>query len=382
MILAAGCAEDDGLPSGPTSEPELASAAAGALAFEHVTVGYGFACGVAAADSRAYCWGENQNGALGDGTRINRSRPTAVAGRLRFRHLSAGTLHACGVTDDFKVYCWGYGGDGQLGNGSTNPARLTPAAVAGGYQFRQVKAGDGHTCAITRSNVAYCWGDNADGALGDGTTTRRLTPVKVKGGHLWSQLAGGFRFNCGVTQENLAYCWGINTLPDGTSPPRLTPTAIPGGLRFQVIEAGAGHVCAITTVDRLYCWGYNTDGEVGTGATTYYYPAPVAVAGTRRYSQLGAGYTHSCAVTFAAKAFCWGFNGSGQLGDGTGTTRSVPTAVIGGVPLTKVSAGVMHSCGVTAAGKAYCWGDNWSGELGTGTTGPEIRSPVAVAPPL
>src|SRR5207253_863820 len=133
-------------------------------------------------DNQAYCWGANNSGQLGDGTTTTRLTPVAVAGRLRFGQVSPdGTQHSCGVTTDDRAYCWGRNVFGELGDGTTT-ARLTPVAVAGGLLFRQVSAGAFHTCGVTTGDLAYCWGyNNFFGALGDGRLINRRRPTAVAG---------------------------------------------------------------------------------------------------------------------------------------------------------------------------------------------------------
>jgi alpha-tubulin suppressor-like RCC1 family protein len=390
MVLGGlGCAED---PVSPSTPELTATAAAGALSFRQVSASAsstepGHACGVTT-DDRAYCWGNNQDGQLGNGTNSGPEdcngwpcsiRPVAVLGGLRFDHVSAGGRSTCGITTDDRAYCWGRNINGQLGDG-TQIMRLTPVAVAGGRRFRQVSAGNGHTCAITPSDVAFCWGNNAKGQVGDGTTTQRLTPVRVAGGLSWRQLSGDFFHTCGVTTGYRAYCWGNNfdgRLGDGTTTRRLKPVAVSGGLLFRQVDAGFHHTCAVrTTDDRAYCWGDNSYGALGDGTTTGRLK-PVAVLGTRHFDHVSAGDNHTCGVTLAGRGFCWGVNLVGQLGDGTTTQRLKPTPLGVDLTLAQVSASAGFSCGVAIDHRAYCWGHNYAGQLGDGTDAQHLPVPVA-----
>jgi alpha-tubulin suppressor-like RCC1 family protein len=171
---------------------------------------------------------------------------------------------------------------------------LTPVRVhAGGLRFGLVSAGDFHTCGVTTDNLAYCWGRNNVGGLGDGTTTDRLTPVPVAGGRRFLRVsAGGFQHTCAVNLFDVAFCWGLNSrsqLGDNTTTQRLTPVRVVGGLRFRQVSTGE-------------------DGHFGgfTGVAD-----------------------HTCGVTTGNLAYCWGDNRFGQLGDGTQRTRRRPTAVAG-----------------------------------------------------
>ena len=154
LVLVPACREDTQSPTAPESGPALATTATAAPAFTQVSAGERESCGVTA-DNRAYCWGFNGFGQVGDGTTTRRSRPVAVAGGLRFRMISVGTSYACGVTTDYRAYCWGNNLAGELGDG-TITERLTPKLVAGGLTFRQVSAGFTQTCDVAYADrLAY-----------------------------------------------------------------------------------------------------------------------------------------------------------------------------------------------------------------------------------
>jgi alpha-tubulin suppressor-like RCC1 family protein len=289
---------------------------------------------------------------------------------LEFRQVSGGNDHTCGVTTAGKAYCWGRNFSGELGNGSTDNSSV-PVPVAGGLTFRQVSAGGDHTCAITTANVAYCWG--AGGILGDGSTTRSLTPVRVKGQLRFRQLDAGVSRTCAVSDpDRRAYCWGNNTfgsLGDGsTVVSRLVPTPVAGGLRFRQVSTGFLHGCGVTTADKAFCWGSDRFGQIGNGADLTNTNVPKTVAGTRLFRQVDTGWDHTCAITPAGKAFCWGEGSTGQVGDGKRLDRFTPKAVAGDFVFDRVTTGNFHTCGETPENRVRCWGNNVLGQLGDGTT--------------
>ena len=147
-------------------------------------------------------------------------------------------------------------------------------------------------------------------------------------------------------------------------------------LTFTAMSAGYTHSCGVTAAGAAYCWGYNEYGALGDGTTTNRL-TPGLVAGGVSFAAVSAGDFHNCGVTAAGAVYCWGDNSSGQLGDGTTTTRLSPVLVTGGLSFAALSAGSRHTCGVTAAGAAYCWGSNGSGQLGDGTTTDRL-APVRV----
>jgi len=373
---------------GQGNGPSPVSTRSDTLSFATVSVGGIHTCGITAGGV-AYCWGWNSRGQLGDGTSATeRSRPVRVAGDVRFTAVSAGDRYTCAVTATGAAYCWGLNGWGQLGDG-TEVDQSSPVPVTGGMRFRAVSAGFRHTCGIIAGDgggAAYCWGLNGAGQLGDGTLTDHSSPVLVAGGMTFVAVSAGDFHTCGVTAAGAAYCWGGNgdgQLGDGTTTSRSSPVRVKGDVTFTAVSLGGFHTCGITAGGVAYCWGANGDEHPLGDGTTKSRSTPVRVAGDVTYTMLSAGFLHTCGVTAEGAAYCWGLNNQGQLGDGTTTSRSRPVRVRGDVRFVAVEAGGsgqalgFHTCGVTAAGAAYCWGQNARGQVGDGTTS-DRSSPVPV----
>jgi alpha-tubulin suppressor-like RCC1 family protein len=390
-----GCREDTPSPAEPMS-PVSTAADAGPLTFRQVSAGGGHSCAVTTGD-QAYCWGVGSSGQLGigwdaglpvcDGLPCS-TRPAAVVGGLRFRTLTTGTSHTCGVTIDDRAFCWGSNSWGQIGDGHGERTlrNLAPTAVVGGLAFRQLAAGHGHTCGRTIANRVYCWGLNIDGQLGDGTTTDRLTPVPVAGNRQFSQLTVGLQHTCGITPAGEAFCWGWNhsaQLGDSsTARFRKRPVRVAGGHEFRQIDAGSLHTCAVTPAGRAFCWGSGHSGAIGDGNTLPRY-WPRAVRSKLDFDRVTAGDDFTCAEASDNSAWCWGLNEFGQLGGGTAARVSLtPVAVAGGHAFTQVDAASSgrHACANTSTGAAYCWGWNLYGQLGDGTRS-DRATPAAVVGP-
>src|SRR5258705_100091 len=193
------------------------------------------------------------------------SAPFRVA--LTMASITTGSSHTCGITSSSFAYCWGWNNPGQLGDGTTNQ-RLIPTRVTGGLTFRQIGATPllvGYrTCGTLTEGGAYCWGSNEDGALGDGTMQQRNAPTPVVGGSSIVQVAVGALHSCGVTGGRRAYCWGGNSsgeLGDSTTASRLTPVAVWGDLEFVEVSTGYGFTCGVPLDHPAYCWGYNGDRQ-------------------------------------------------------------------------------------------------------------------------
>jgi alpha-tubulin suppressor-like RCC1 family protein len=176
LLAALGCRDDVGAPTEPTVQHQ-GPAAATALDFWQLSAGGSHTCAVTT-DDRGFCWGSNGAGQLGVGSiwePVFSTLPIAVTGDLPFKQVAAGQYHTCGVTTDGRLYCWGAGNHGQLGDG-TLADHDAPVRVAGTLRFRQVSAGITHTCGVTADFRAYCWGEGSTGKLGNGTTTIRMRP--------------------------------------------------------------------------------------------------------------------------------------------------------------------------------------------------------------
>ncbi|MDF1506012.1 Ig-like domain-containing protein, partial [Roseisolibacter sp. H3M3-2] len=236
-------------------------------------------------------------------------------------------------------------------------------------RYRAIAAGQDFACDLASAGVAWCWGADGGG-----------TPARVVGDVRFVQLAASAHHACGVTVDGAIHCWGAGEsgqLGDGTGAPRGSafPLRVAGAQRWRQVSVGRAHSCAVTTADEAFCWGDGLFGQLGTGGSNAV-DAPAAVAGGLRFASVAAGDRHSCALTPEGRAYCWGDGASGQLGAGAGgaAVARVPRLVGGGETFASLAARTALTCGVTAAvPEARCWGAN-GGALGLGTT---VATPVA-----
>jgi alpha-tubulin suppressor-like RCC1 family protein len=330
------------------------------------------------------CWGANDHGQLGDGMALDAANPVWAIGFLGGRDaVAAGDWHTCRVTIAGGIECWGYNYSGQLGDGTTT-SRATPVKVSGLASGVAVTAGGGHTCALTTNGGLKCWGSNSYGQLGDGTTTDRAVPVDVVGmtSGVVSVHAGDW-FTCALTASGGTKCWGLNAngqLGDGTTTTRSAPRWVLGlTAGIAEIDGSGDHACAVTAERGVKCWGLNAHGQIGDGTTS---DRPVAtwVSGLRgAAANLTTGYGHACAILTGGSVRCWGWNNHGQLGDGTTTDRLTPVGVSGlTYGVIDLAAAYSHTCALTREGTLKCWGGNGSGQLGDGTT-TDRTTPVVVS---
>jgi alpha-tubulin suppressor-like RCC1 family protein len=362
----------------------------GPIVFRTIDAGSYHTCGITQTEI-GYCWGFNQDGEVGNGTTALALSPAGVSGGLAFRQIYGGRYHSCGVTLAGDGYCWGSNLEGQLGREETPFQSSIPVLNGRAITFGSISVGRSHTCGLALTGDALCWGSNVGGQLGFFTETSSVdTTGWVRTNEYFSRIAAGGLHNCGLvafastSPEGTALCWGFNDqgqlgtgntitiYPDTTN---LSTRLVSGGLVFDSITAGYKHTCALTAAGVAYCWGNNAYGQLGDG-TTARSLVPVAVSGGLTFVALNAGYYHTCGITNTGAAYCWGRNSptsiqesvGGQIGDGTTTDRSVPTLVSGALTFQSISSGEVTTCGVTTGGVAYCWGDNEYGQLGSGAT--------------
>jgi len=304
--------------------------------------------------------------------------PLRIAGSLNLTSVSVGETVACGATADNRAYCWGSNATGQLGNGtastgtSATPTLVTGSVSAGAISLARVAAGGNHVCGLTPVGAAWCWGNDALLQLGNGDAfpLSSTTPVPVAGAQTYTMITAGTSHTCALRADGAAFCWGDNRKGQlGAGPvgsPIDVPTLVSGGLTFASLSAGGDHTCGITRTGAAFCWGSNETGQLGHGDATDFYDVPMAVAGSQTYKSISVGSRSGCAVTTGGSAFCWGADDFGQLGNGVSSTSpSVsPVPVSGGhTDFTSVTVGRRHACAVGASG-AYCWGSNVLGALG------------------
>ncbi|MDH4351560.1 MAG: Ig-like domain-containing protein, partial [Gemmatimonadota bacterium] len=322
----------DGL--GTFTSDSVARPVSGGLTFTQIVGGESHSCGLTAAGA-AYCWGYNGNGQLGDNSTTQSDAPVAVAGGLTFSSLSAGSAHTCGLVGT-TAYCWGYDGYGQLGDNAALADRLVPTLVAGGLSWASVRPGAYHTCGVTTGGDAYCWGADFSGQLGnDSTLADQPTPVVVYGAKTWTQVDGAYYHTCGVDASGAGWCWGQNyngrlgadtlAVPVNSSQP--TPRAVFGGLTWSTIQTGWDFTCGLTTSGTAYCWGYNGDGNLGDG-TFDQSPLRKAVNGGLTFATLSVGGYHTCGRVGASAVWCWGGGYDGQLGNGERFRRNEPVQIV------------------------------------------------------
>lgn len=320
-----------------------------------------------------YCWGSNTL-AQGDGSWLYRPTPTRVNGR--YISFEMGNNSVCAIAPDHKLWCWGVNPGGLLGSGDLSSSP-DPRPVVTAESFTSVSLGETSTCALTADGVAWCWGDNSYGQLGTNDNITQHVPVVVSTTRRFSQISVGLHHACAVAKdagyENSLWCWGRsqdgqlgnNSVTGSTVP--VPVTNAPGA--FESVTAGRQNTCGVLTSGVAYCWGANGSGQLGIGASGGLLQPTTAVSGGYLWKSLSLenAFNTVCGVTRTGVGFCWGNGRAGQLGDGgTNGVNTNPSLVSGGRTFLTITTGGDQSCGITTDGP-YCWGRNVGSMLGNGT---------------
>lgn len=341
--VALGCGAQDGSGEGPAAVD--------------VAAGDGHAC-LLRSDGTVRCWGANDFGQLGDGTRTARPEPVEVVGAPPdVAQIDAQGNDTCALTAAGEVWCWGQNHRGQLGDG-TLEVRDRPTRVEGLPPAAGLSVGGAHVCALAAAGEVWCWGWNAPGQLGDGSTEDRTRPVRASSAPPGVvTVEAGYDVSCALEGGGRLSCWGYE--------PDRPPGSVEG---VRAVANGADHTCAAVESE-VRCWGHEPGGLAVPidGDRSYLVP------GARR---VAAAVDHVCAVTDAGEVWCWGKNDHGQLGDGSYRWSTEPVRAELGEPASSVAVGARHSCALTRTGGVRCWGANDLGQLGDGT-GFESLVPVA-----
>jgi alpha-tubulin suppressor-like RCC1 family protein len=376
----------------------LGSAAEHRTRWQSVEVGETATCALDTA-GRAYCWGWNYWGELGNGTRRQWTMthaPLRVAGGHTWAEVDVGRDFACGRTPSGEAYCWGTALVAGSRAGQEDHV-LLPRRIPFSGAFVQLRTGDGHVCGLVSDGRAFCWGINAHGEVGDGTagiSNHRYQPTAVATQIRFQEIVPGHFRTCALALDGRAHCWGMGDngrlgtgQHEGIVP---LPKPVAGNHEFLALE-GSNHTCGTTSRNETYCWGPNTWRQIGVDGT--YALGPRRLGSELPFQSLFVGAVTTCGALPDGTTYCQGWNRDGNLGTNEPVTEvcggvdripcsSRPLAVAGGLGFRHLSASMSATCGVTVDDALYCWGSNRFGQLGNGSLLSHSPVPVRVADPL
>ncbi len=372
-------------------------------------------------DGTVWSWGYNSNGQLGNATTTDISSAVQVLvqeldanGKPVLVPLSGMTAIAAGnaftaaLKNDGTVWAWGSNSNGQLGNGTTTDSNLAVKVQGLTGVVTEIAAGNGFTIALKNDGTVWSWGANSNGQLGNGTTADSSTPVQVPGLSGVSAVAGGSQSGIALKKNGTVLAWGYDyngQLGDGTTTDSGIPVQITGLSGVTAVAAGNGFTVALKNDGSVWAWGFNYFGQLGDGTTTNRYsPAQAQVQqldatgkpvtdkngkpvlmNLSGITAIAAGDAFAVALKSDGSVWAWGYNWTGQLGDGTTTQRNFAVQVPGLSGATAIAAGSSDTIALKSDGTVWGWGDNGNGELGVGTVGSDngkhpLWFPDSVAP--
>lgn len=307
-------------------------------------------------------------------------------------------------------YCSGQATNGELGSGNRTSTQVyTPVDMSTGLAGKTITdfaigslSSTITVCAVADGEL-YCWGSNYYGTLGINQTRAAVadsvSPVKVildgtLTGHTVSSVDAGDGHICATTTNGKAVCWGTNgsgRLGDNGSSQRNKPytvvaSGVLAGKTVTKTAAGSSSTCAIAS-GKAYCWGDNTYGAIGDNSTT---PSAVPVAvddsgvlAGKTLVDIGIALSTACALDTTGKVYCWGRNAAGEIGNNTNIGSLIPLAtdmsLVTGGAFTSITAKHNNLCGIGAANsKVYCWGQNQFGATGRNTSSGQTLRPSEV----
>ena len=363
------------------------------------------------ANDKAYAWGANSYGQLGNNGTSNSSLPTSVlgSGALSGKTVvaaSAGSFHSLALCADGTLAAWGRNDLGQLGDNSTTsssvPVAITNSGALSGKMVVAISAGYYHNLVLCSDGTMVAWGQNTYGQLGDGSKTNRSVPVAVSAaggvsGKTVSGIAAGYYHNLAQCTDGSLVAWGRNSYgqlgnnstTDSSTPVDITRSGVLNGLTVAQFAAGSDHSLVLCTDGSLAAWGRNNYGQLGEGSGANS-SVPVEVDSTdvlagKIVTSISAGGWHNLALCSDGTLAAFGRNTSGQLGDGGTTNSGLPLVAnlsgLGGKAIAAVQAANGHSLALCADGSIYAWGSSSNGQLGNGgTTNSSLPVTVTTSP--
>lgn len=359
-----------------------------------VSAGEAHTCAVQS-DGMLACWGSGTDGRIGDGEMLDRSSPANIpSSGAAWKSVTVGRDHTCATRTDGTLWCWGGNSTGQLGMGDAM-ARLAPTEViASGVDWNDARviAGSRSTCA-TAGGALFCWGTMGGGAISS-TPTRLASDVR------WLDVDAGVNHWCASRDDRSLTCWGSDddttganaTGKLGNGPYDNASFAVPheGGVYVpDWIEIAAsngsrggfstqtGHTCALRSDRTLWCWGNDAIHQLGIDAIAMSFGSPARVGMESTWASVAGGCRHTCATRDDGTLWCWGDDGTGQLGNGSSSsaTQAAPTRVNSATDWELVRSSRLHTLALKTNGALYCWGFGARCGVGMSST---LTAPVRI----
>lgn len=374
-----------------------------AKSYLKLSLGYEHSCGIAG-DGTSWCWGRSDRGQLGEGFTDRFEAYQSIFldledeqnQELFYKDIASGFKHSCALTGKGEVYCWGDNRRGQLGRDPNvdeaseeigYPVKVQFPDGVDQVSFKEISAGQNHTCALDALGEVWCWGDNRMGQLGrDYDQEMSFIPSRINVGNnlqdllFFQTLSSGGNLNCGLDGKGSIWCWGDTFYIQSQRQNRNPITQVENhyfpenaqNLSFKDLDVGGvpnnAGFCALSSKGEVWCWG----GIYGPLARVI---GDDEFRQNNTFKDLSVSHFHACALTDSANVWCWGGNDLGQLGNGehlvNGNNQLIFNPVMvqpderRGYDFVSISTGGKHSCAITSLGIVKCWGDDTFGQLGS-----------------
>jgi PKD repeat protein len=320
-------------------------------------------------------WGYNDSGRLGDNTTESRSAPVSIARLGSYSVVGAAAKSRYAIdAGTGMIWAWGDNGSGQLGNVSILP-ESSPVQIARVSSYTAVVGGDLHALAIDSAGMVWAWGKSNKGQVGDNLLENRSSPVSINRAGIYTAVSAGPENSSAIDSDGMLWMWGNgadgilgnNSIANASSPISI---ARPGS--YSAVSAGYSCTLAIDgDTGMVWAWGLNDSGQLGNN-TTDSCSSPVSIARIGSYTAVASGSNFCFAISHDGSLWAWGNNSSGQLGTGTVVSTSSPVLVsrISSCIAIAVPGGTTDSAvyALDSEGRAWAWGPNADGQLGNGTT--------------
>ena len=272
-----------------------------------------------------------------------------------------------------NLWTWGYNANGQIGDNTTTKKSSPVQTIACGSNWKEISSSQFFTAAIKTDGTLWCWGANNNGELGDNTIVDKQSPVQtITFATNWKEVSCTDSNTAAIKTDGTLWCWGYNgsQIGDNTVAPKSSPVqTCTFGTNWKQVACGTSYVTAIKTDGTLWCWGEAGYGQLGDNSEIRKSsPVQTCAFGTN-WKQVSCGIKSTAAIKTDGTLWCWGRGDYGQLGDNTSVNRSSPVQTIaGGTNWKQVSAGYEHTAAIKNDGTLWCWGYNYKGQLGDNTT--------------